>query len=51
MSSSDKRVHFGLGDETKVSSIEIRWPSGIRQVLKDIKADQVLKIDEPISSK
>ena len=46
MSSSDKRVHFGLGDETKVSSIEIRWPSGIRQVLRDIKADQVLKIDE-----
>jgi enediyne biosynthesis protein E4 len=46
MSSSDKRVHFGLGDETKVSSIEIRWPSGTRQVLKDIQADQVLKIDE-----
>jgi hypothetical protein len=47
MSSSDKRVHFGLGEETKISSIEIRWPSGIRQVLKDIKADQILKIDEP----
>jgi len=47
MSSSDKRVHLGLGEETKVSSIEIRWPSGIRQVLKDIKADQILKIDEP----
>jgi hypothetical protein len=46
MSSSDKRVHFGLGDETKVSSLEIRWPSGIRQVLKDVTADQVLKIDE-----
>jgi hypothetical protein len=47
MSSSDKRVHFGLGDETKVSSLEIQWPSGIRQVLKDIKADRILKIDEP----
>jgi enediyne biosynthesis protein E4 len=47
MSSSDKRVHFGLGDETKIASIEIRWPSGIRQVLKDVKANQVLKIDEP----
>jgi len=46
MSSSDKRVHFGLGDETKISSIEIRWPSGIRQILKDIAADQFLKIDE-----
>jgi enediyne biosynthesis protein E4 len=47
MGSSDKRVHFGLGDETKVASIEIRWPSGIRQVLKDVAADQFLKIDEP----
>jgi hypothetical protein len=47
MSSSDKRVHFGLGDETKIGSIEIRWPSGIRQVLKNIAADQFLKIDEP----
>ncbi|MEI9975973.1 MAG: ASPIC/UnbV domain-containing protein [Ignavibacteriota bacterium] len=46
MSSSDKRVHFGLGDESKISSLEIRWPSGIRQVLHDVKADQILKIDE-----
>jgi hypothetical protein len=47
MSSSDKRVHFGLGQESKVASVEIRWPSGIRQLLKDISADQILKIDEP----
>jgi enediyne biosynthesis protein E4 len=47
MSSSDRRVHFGLGAEDKLASIEIRWPSGIRQVLKDVKADRVLKIDEP----
>ncbi|MGO4884862.1 MAG: CRTAC1 family protein [Bryobacteraceae bacterium] len=47
MSSSDKRVHFGLGGETKVASIEIRWPSGVLQVLKDVAADQFLKIDEP----
>jgi len=47
MSSSDKRVHFGLGSEDKIASIEIRWPSGIRQVLKDIKPDQVFKVDEP----
>jgi enediyne biosynthesis protein E4 len=50
MSSSDKRVHFGLGDETRVASLEIQWPSGIRQVLKDIKADRILKIDEPAGS-
>jgi enediyne biosynthesis protein E4 len=47
MSSSDKRVHFGLGQESKVALLEIRWPSGIRQVLKDIAPDQTLKIDEP----
>jgi len=47
MSSSDKRVHFGLGQENRISSIEIHWPSGIDQVLKDVAADQFLKIDEP----
>ena len=47
MSSSDKRVHFGLGGETKVRSIEIRWPSGIRQTLTDVAADRILKVDEP----
>jgi len=47
MSSSDKRVHFGLGLESKVSSVEIKWPSGIKQLLKDVAADQFLKIDEP----
>ena len=47
MSSSDKRVHFGLGQDSTVASLEIRWPSGPRQVLKDIAADQLLKIDEP----
>ncbi|MGB7464128.1 MAG: CRTAC1 family protein [Candidatus Acidiferrum sp.] len=49
-SSSDKRVHFGLGKETVVSRIGIRWPSGIIQVLKDVKADQLLRIDEPTAS-
>ena len=49
-SSSDKRIHFGLGKETVVSRIAIRWPSGIIQVLKDVKADQLLRIDEPTAS-
>jgi hypothetical protein len=49
MSSSDKRVHFGLGLETRISSLEIRWPSGTVQTLKDVSADQFLKIDEPQS--
>ena len=51
MSSSDKRVHFGLGQETRIRSLEIRWPSGITQVLKDLTAGQILKIDEPAPHK
>jgi len=47
MSSSDKRVHFGLAQESKIDSLEIRWPSGIRQTLKGLAADQFLTVDEP----
>ena len=47
MSSSDKRVHFGLGAEKSISSVEIRWPRGIVQKLTDISADQFLKVEEP----
>jgi len=46
-SASDKRVHFGLGKHTTVPKIEIRWPSGLRQTVKDVHADQILQIDEP----
>jgi tetratricopeptide (TPR) repeat protein len=45
-SSSERRVHFGLGRETKVNSIEIRWPSGRVQVLKDVEVDRELTIRE-----
>ena len=47
LSSGDKRVHFGLGVQQTVKEIDIRWPSGIRQILHDVKADQILRIDEP----
>jgi enediyne biosynthesis protein E4 len=47
MSSSDKRVHFGLGQESEVKTIEIRWPSGIVQILHNVKADQFLIVKEP----
>ena len=47
MSSSDKRVHFGLDQEAAAASIEIRWPSGRQQVLHNVPADRILKIDEP----
>jgi hypothetical protein len=47
LSSSDKRVHFGLGPESRAQYLEIRWPSGIVQELKNVKGDQILRIDEP----
>jgi hypothetical protein len=50
LSSNDKRVHFGLGKETSARSIEILWPDGTLQTLANVKADQVLKIDEPGSA-
>jgi hypothetical protein len=46
LSASDKRIHFGLGDST-TASIEVTWPSGTRQVIKDVAADQFLEIREP----
>jgi enediyne biosynthesis protein E4 len=46
-SSSDSRVHFGLGASDRVKEIEIRWPSGIRQTLHDVPADRILTIEEP----
>jgi hypothetical protein len=49
LSASDKRVHFGLGSAKVAEKIEIRWPSGIRQTLKDVAADQILRVDEPAS--
>jgi hypothetical protein len=47
LSSSDKRVHFGLGTDAVAQSIEIRWPSGIKQMIKSVAADQILQVDEP----
>ena len=46
-SSSDKRLHFGLGGATSIREIEIHWPSGIRQVLRDQTADRIVTITEP----
>jgi enediyne biosynthesis protein E4 len=44
---SDVRVHFGLGKDAAATKLEILWPSGIRQVLENVPADQVLTVKEP----
>jgi hypothetical protein len=43
---NDKRLHFGLGASEK-ATVEILWPSGAKQVLSDVRADQFLPIREP----
>jgi len=48
LSSSDKRVHFGLSSYSTAIRIEIRWPSGVHQILQNVKADQILRVDEPL---
>jgi hypothetical protein len=46
LSSSDKRLHFGLGT-AETAKIEIAWPSGVAQTMSDVHADQFLEIREP----
>lgn len=48
LSSSDPRVHFGLGAEAKAASIEIRWPGGGTLMMKDVAADRILTVHEPL---
>jgi len=47
MSSSDKRLHFGLGQEKEIREIEIRWPGGAVQKLASVAADRILKVEQP----
>ncbi len=46
-SASDSRVHFGLAGAKTVRRVEVRWPSGAVQALKEIAADRILEIVEP----
>ena len=45
-SASDKRLHFGLGTAEN-ARVEILWPSGTKQTLSDVHADQFLEVREP----
>jgi hypothetical protein len=44
-SASDPRLHFGLGAETS-ADLEIRWPSGLHERVKAVKANQIVVIKE-----
>jgi hypothetical protein len=45
-SQSSSHVHFGLGSATTMDRVEIRWPSGVKQVLEHIPVNHILKIVE-----
>ncbi len=45
-SAQDPRLHFGLGQRTKIDSVEILWPSGMKTTLKDLKCDQIVAVKE-----
>lgn len=46
LSQSSKTLHFGLGDDPAIDRVEIRWPSGIHQVLFNLEADRLHEIVE-----
>jgi hypothetical protein len=46
LSSSDPRIHFGMGSISKLDSITIRWMSGRTETLRDVKADRIIRVVE-----
>ncbi|HJT89354.1 MAG TPA: CRTAC1 family protein, partial [Bryobacteraceae bacterium] len=46
LSQDDWRLHFGLGSAAKADQVVVTWPSGSRQVLENVPADQVLEVRE-----
>jgi len=46
ISSNDKRPHFGLGDATDAGTVEIRWPSGLKERIRLPAADRIYSITE-----
>ena len=46
LSASDPRLHFGLGSAASVDRIEVRWPSGQRDVLRQVEADRLITVKE-----
>jgi trans-aconitate methyltransferase len=45
-SHNDLRLHFGLGPGAKAAQLEIRWPSGQVETIKDVAVNQIVTIKE-----
>lgn len=48
LSSGDRRVHFGLAGASQAATVEIVWPSGIEQQLKNVTSNRILTVEEPV---
>jgi len=46
-SQNQRRLHFGLGQSSDISRVEIRWPSGVKQTLTSPSADSIHRVKEP----
>lgn len=46
LSASGLRLHFGLGTARQADEIEIRWPNGKRELLRDVPGDRIYRIVE-----
>ena len=46
LSAGDRRVYFGLGLAQKIDKLEIRWPSGLKETLSDVKVDHSYIVTE-----
>jgi len=50
LSASDRRVHFGLGNATRIDLLTVQWPSGSKTVLRDVPADRYITVQEGAST-
>jgi enediyne biosynthesis protein E4 len=50
LSANDRRVFFGLGPEMKIKEVEVTWPGGRKQIVRDPKVNQFVKVEEEIAS-
>jgi hypothetical protein len=46
LSQSDLRANFGLGKASRAETVEVAWPSGLRQVFHNVEADKFYLIEE-----
>ena len=47
LTDGDKRVHFGLGSDSVVTEVEVRWPSGTVSYLHNLTPNQTISVVEP----